>query len=103
MAFRAATPSASRSSKSSCTRRCRASRRSVDYLVGCDGASSFVRRTLGIGMSGSTFRERWLIVEPEDPPVLSPHTKVWSGPARPTIALPGPNLTRRHEFMLHDH
>ncbi len=74
-----------------------------DYLVACDGASSFVRRTLGIGMSGSTFRERWLIVDLEDSPVASPHTKVWSDPERPTIALPGPNLTRRYEFMLHDH
>ncbi len=74
-----------------------------DYLVASDGASSFVRRTLGIGMSGSTFRERWLIVDLEDLPVTSPHTKVWSDPQRPTIALPGPNLTRRYEFMLHDH
>ena len=74
-----------------------------DYLVASDGASSFVRRTLGIGMSGSTFRERWLIVDLEDLPVASPHTKVYSDPRRPTIALPGPNLTRRYEFMLHDH
>lgn len=74
-----------------------------DYLVACDGASSFVRRTLGIEMSGSTFRERWLIVDLEDSPVPSPHTKVWSDPARPTIALPGPHLTRRYEFMLHEH
>jgi 3-(3-hydroxy-phenyl)propionate hydroxylase len=73
-----------------------------DYLVACDGASSFVRRTLGIAMSGSTFRERWLIVDLENSPVASPHTKVWSDPARPTIALPGPNLTRRYEFMLHE-
>ncbi len=73
-----------------------------DYLIACDGASSFVRRTLGIGMSGSSFRERWLIVDLEDSPVPSPHTKVWSDPARPTIALPGPNLTRRYEFMLHE-
>jgi 3-(3-hydroxy-phenyl)propionate hydroxylase len=74
-----------------------------DYLVACDGASSFMRRALGIGMSGSTFRERWLIVDLEDSPVTSPHTKVWSDPARPTIALPGPHLTRRYEFMLHEH
>jgi 3-(3-hydroxy-phenyl)propionate hydroxylase len=74
-----------------------------NYLIACDGASSFVRRTLGIDMSGSTFRERWLIVDLEDSPVPSPHTKVWSDPARPTIALPGPDLTRRYEFMLHEH
>ncbi len=76
---------------------------SCDYLVASDGASSFVRRTLGIELSGSTFRERWLIIDLEDSPVTSPHTKVWSDPERPTIALPGPNLTRRYEFMLHDH
>ena len=74
-----------------------------DYLVACDGASSFVRRALGIDMSGSTFRERWLIVDLEDSAVASPHAKVWSDPARPTIALPGPHRTRRYEFMLHEH
>jgi 3-(3-hydroxy-phenyl)propionate hydroxylase len=73
-----------------------------DFLVGCDGASSFVRRQLGIALSGSTFRERWLIVDLENSPVASPHTKVWSDPRRPTIALPGPGLTRRYEFLLHD-
>lgn len=72
------------------------------YLVACDGASSGVRRALGIAMSGSTFRERWLIVDLENSPAASPHTKVFSNPKRPCIALPGPELTRRYEFMLHD-
>ncbi len=73
-----------------------------DYLVACDGASSPVRKALGIGMSGSTFRERWLIVDLENSPSASPHTKVFSNPIRPCIALPGPDNTRRYEFMLHD-
>jgi 3-(3-hydroxy-phenyl)propionate hydroxylase len=75
----------------------------ADYLVACDGASSLVRRMLGIAMSGSTFEERWLIVDLENSPVESPHTKVFSDPKRPCIALPGPHLTRRYEFMLLDH
>ncbi|MDI1345102.1 MAG: bifunctional 3-(3-hydroxy-phenyl)propionate/3-hydroxycinnamic acid hydroxylase, partial [Pseudolabrys sp.] len=74
-----------------------------DYLVACDGASSGVRRQLGIKMAGSTFSERWLILDLENSPSGSPHTKVFSNPARPCIALPGPNLTRRYEFMLHPH
>jgi 3-(3-hydroxy-phenyl)propionate hydroxylase len=74
-----------------------------DYLVACDGASSPVRKALGIDMSGSTFRERWLIVDLENSPSVSPHTKVYSNPKRPCIALPGPDNTRRYEFMLHDH
>ncbi len=73
-----------------------------DWLVACDGASSGIRRALGIGMSGSTFRERWLIVDLENSPVPSPHTKVFSDPKRPCIALPGPHLTRRYEFLLHE-
>jgi len=73
-----------------------------DYLVACDGASSPVRRALGINLSGSTFRERWLIVDLENSAVASPHTKVFCNPARPCIALPGPHRTRRYEFMLHD-
>jgi len=72
------------------------------YLIACDGASSPTRRALGIGMSGSSFRERWLIVDLDNSPVASPHTKVFCNPARPCIALPGPELTRRYEFMLHD-
>ena len=74
----------------------------ADYLIACDGASSSVRRTLGIALGGSTFRERWLIVDLENSPVTSPHTKVFSNPARPCIALPGPHLTRRYEFLLHE-
>jgi 3-(3-hydroxy-phenyl)propionate hydroxylase len=73
-----------------------------DYLIACDGASSPVRRSLGIGMSGSTFRERWLIVDLAQSPVASPHTKVFCNPKRPCIALPGPQQTRRYEFMLHE-
>lgn len=76
---------------------------SCDYLVACDGASSPVRKALGIEMSGSTFSERWLIVDLENSPSASPHTKVFSNPKRPCIALPGPDNTRRYEFMLHDH
>ena len=72
------------------------------YLIACDGASSTVRRSLGITLGGSTFRERWLIVDLENSPVTSPHTKVFSNPARPCIALPGPHLTRRYEFLLHE-
>lgn len=74
-----------------------------DYLVAADGASSMVRRALDIAMGGSTFDERWLILDLEDSPVASRHTKVFCDPARPCIALPGPNETRRYEFMLHAH
>ena len=72
-----------------------------DYLVGCDGASSTIRRLLGISLAGSTFSERWLIVDLENSDNPSPHTKVFCNPRRPAISLPGPNHTRRFEFKLH--
>ena len=73
-----------------------------DYLIGCDGSRSFVRQSLGIEMHGSTFRERWLIVDLEQTTDLSRDTKVYCNPMRPCLSLPGPQGTRRFEFMLHD-
>lgn len=73
-----------------------------DYLVGCDGSRSFVRQSLGIDMHGSTFKERWLIVDLEQTTDPTRDTKVYCNPAQPCLSLPGPNGTRRFEFMLHD-
>jgi 3-(3-hydroxy-phenyl)propionate hydroxylase len=72
-----------------------------DYLVGCDGARSGVRERLGIAMEGSSFSERWLIVDLLGTPDRFRHTRVYCDPRRPAISLPGPNGTRRYEFMLH--
>jgi 3-(3-hydroxy-phenyl)propionate hydroxylase len=75
---------------------------SCDYLVGCDGSRSHVRQGLGIELHGSTFKERWLIVDLEDTTDPSRDTKVYCNPSQPCLSLPGPNGTRRFEFMLHD-
>lgn len=74
-----------------------------DYLIGCDGASSGIRKALGIVLGGSTFAERWLIVDLENSPARSRHTVVFCNTERPCIALPGPDNTRRYEFYLHPH
>ena len=74
-----------------------------EYLIGCDGASSTVRNLLGISLAGSTFDERWLIIDLENSENPSPHTKVFCDPQRPCISLPGPDRTHRFEFKLHPH
>lgn len=74
-----------------------------DYLIGCDGASSTVRGEIGVKLCGKTFAERWLIVDLENSPTRSRHTEVFCDARRPCIALPGPGLTRRYEFKLHEH
>jgi 3-(3-hydroxy-phenyl)propionate hydroxylase len=75
---------------------------STPYLVACDGGRSFVREKLGIKLSGSTFRERWLILDLEETRDSSRDTKVFCDPARPCLSLPGPDRTRRFEFMLQE-
>jgi 3-(3-hydroxy-phenyl)propionate hydroxylase len=75
---------------------------STPYLVACDGGRSLVREKLGIKLSGSTFHERWLILDLEETRDPTRDTKVFCDPARPCLSLPGPDRTRRFEFMLHD-
>ena len=53
-------------------------------------------------MHGSTFRERWLIIDLEQTTDPTRDTKVYCNVARPCLSLPGPNGTRRFELMLHD-
>jgi 3-(3-hydroxy-phenyl)propionate hydroxylase len=71
-----------------------------DYLVGCDGASSRVRDIQGVALSGTTFDERWLIVDLENNVNTVTHTEVFCDSRRPCITLPGPDNTRRFEFKL---
>ena len=71
-----------------------------DYLVGCDGAASRVREQQGVALEGTTFDERWLIVDVEGNRNSTEHTKVFCDRRRPCITLPGPDKTRRFEFKL---
>jgi 3-(3-hydroxy-phenyl)propionate hydroxylase len=70
------------------------------YVVACDGARSGVREALGIAMGGSTYDARWLIVDLAGSIDRFRHTRVYCDPARPALALPGPEGARRYEFML---
>ncbi len=71
------------------------------YMVACDGGRSPTRGKLGIELAGSTFAERWLIVDLVRTENRFRHTEVYCDPARPCISLPGPDNIRRYEFMLH--
>jgi 3-(3-hydroxy-phenyl)propionate hydroxylase len=72
------------------------------YLVGCDGANSFVRRQLGVGLEDLAFDEWWMVVdtltsEPDKRPAKS-FQYCW--PARPGTFVPGPGRLRRWEIKL---
>jgi len=72
----------------------------AQYVVACDGAKSGIREALGIRMTGSTYDARWLIVDLAGSCERFRHTRVYCDPSRPALALPGPEGTRRYEFMM---
>jgi 3-(3-hydroxy-phenyl)propionate hydroxylase len=70
------------------------------WLAACDGASSTVRSRLGIAMAGSTFEERWLVIDAVDYDNEERDSVAYCDHRRPAITLPGPEGTRRWEFLV---
>lgn len=70
------------------------------YAAACDGGRSPLRHMLGVGMSGHTYEKKWLIIDLKGTLDNFRQTRVYCDPRRPGINLPGPNGTRRFEFML---
>lgn len=71
------------------------------FVVGADGANSFVRERLGTAMSDHGFFYDWLIVDtvPLDDREWSPMNWQLCDPARPTTIVSGGPGRRRWEFM----
>lgn len=72
------------------------------WLVGADGASSFVRHSLGVEMHDLGFAFDWLVVDvkPGSPREWNPYCWQLCDPARPTTIVPSGPGRRRWEFML---
>ncbi|MGY4318831.1 3-(3-hydroxy-phenyl)propionate hydroxylase [Bradyrhizobium sp. JR3.5] len=72
------------------------------YLVGCDGANSFVRKQLGIGLDDLAFDEWWMVVDTltSDPAKRPARSFQYCWPSRPGTFVPGPRNLRRWEIKL---
>jgi 3-(3-hydroxy-phenyl)propionate hydroxylase len=72
------------------------------YLVGCDGANSFVRRQLGIGLEDLAFDEWWMVVDTltSEPAKRPAKSFQYCWPSRPGTFVPGPRNLRRWEIKL---
>lgn len=70
------------------------------WLVACDGGRSTVRELCGIRLDGTTFDERWLIVDLAGRTDATRDARTYCDPRRPAIRLPGPHGALRYEFMV---
>ncbi len=73
------------------------------WAVGADGGTSTVRQLLGIEFGGSTFRQRWLVVDVQIDPALAQvrHPHFFGDHRRPIVSLPMSPGRHRWEWMLH--
>ncbi|WP_216897410.1 bifunctional 3-(3-hydroxy-phenyl)propionate/3-hydroxycinnamic acid hydroxylase MhpA [Nocardia alni] len=77
------------------------------FLVGCDGGRSVVRTQLGIEMAGTSFPERWLVVDLRARAGVDafrhlPYFDFVCDPELPIVSCPQPGRHHRFEFMLSD-
>jgi 3-(3-hydroxy-phenyl)propionate hydroxylase len=70
------------------------------YLLACDGGKSSIRRALGIPMQGSTFSQKWLVIDSIQDEDASTTITFFCNPQRPAVTVPSPPQCRRWEFML---
>lgn len=72
------------------------------YLVGCDGANSFVRKQLGVGLEDLAFDEWWMVVDTltSEPAKRPARSFQYCWPQRPGTFVPGPRNLRRWEIKL---
>jgi 3-(3-hydroxy-phenyl)propionate hydroxylase len=72
------------------------------YVVGCDGAGSFLRKAMSTNLEDLGFNEPWLVLDillTKD--VNLPETNIqFCDPARPATFVRGPGALRRWEFMI---
>jgi 3-(3-hydroxy-phenyl)propionate hydroxylase len=69
------------------------------FVVACDGGTSGIRERLGVRLAGSTYAERWLVVDT----IVKDHNVKWitftCDPRRPSVELPAVGDRVRWEFM----
>ncbi len=73
----------------------------AQYVVGCDGGRSTVRRLMGVSFEGTTSATRWLVIDLASDPLGHPNSEVGADPHRPYASISIAHGIRRFEFMIH--
>lgn len=74
----------------------------TQWVLACDGGRSPIRERLGIAMSGSTYKQDWIVLDMLNDPDRSNYSKFICSSARPAVSVPAPRGGRRYEFMVLD-
>jgi 3-(3-hydroxy-phenyl)propionate hydroxylase len=75
----------------------------AQYVVGCDGARSTVRRCMGTSLEDLKSHDRWLVLDVllnRERPDLGDYAIQYCGSERPATYIRGIGMRRRWEFML---
>jgi 3-(3-hydroxy-phenyl)propionate hydroxylase len=72
----------------------------ASFAIACDGGSSPTRTQLGIGFGGSTFAEKWLVVDTARSSYDKNMIEIFCDPTRPALTVPMAKGRRRWEFLL---
>jgi 3-(3-hydroxy-phenyl)propionate hydroxylase len=75
---------------------------SAQYVVGCDGGRSAVRKALDIPFEGKTESTRWVVLDVTNDPIGKPGVSLYCDPSRPYVSIALPHGIRRFELMLFD-
>src|SRR5689334_3872875 len=72
------------------------------FLLGCDGANSFVRKRIDSAIEDLGFDEWWMVVDVliDSDVELPPRSIQYCWPSRPSTFVPGPGRLRRWEIKL---
>lgn len=75
----------------------------AQYLVGCGGGKSLVRRTSNVSMEGFSNPEAWLVIDTIDPGLDDGvGCRFFCDPVRPAMTMKKKHMHRRWEWMLHE-
>lgn len=74
----------------------------ASFVLGCDGGRSSVRARLGVGMTGRSHPETWLVADVLGDPHDQRYGMHHGDPERPRVIIPGRGGRCRYEFLLHE-
>lgn len=72
----------------------------AQYVIDCSGGASQIRKQLGIGFAGTTYREKWLVIDVQGDDYPGCEIKFFCDPKRPAVTLPVSKNRRRWEFLV---